>query len=148
VIGQPLFTRWAALMGEAHWLTDPRFTDDIGRGNNGDVISERMGRWCAERTSAEALETLAAAKIPAGPVLRPQETLDDPHIRAMAFFQPTEFPGMPRPAPLAKAPVRLSRTAGTIRRRPPTLGEHTDEIMGELGYDAAAIASLRRRGII
>jgi crotonobetainyl-CoA:carnitine CoA-transferase CaiB-like acyl-CoA transferase len=148
VIGQPLFERWAALMGEAHWLTDPRFADDIGRGNHGEIISQRMGRWCAQRTSAEALEILGAAKIPAGEVLRPQQTLDDAHIQAMEFFQPTEFPGMPCPAPLAKAPVRLSRSPGAIRSRPPLLGEHTDEIMGELGYDAKAIASLRRRGII
>ena len=148
VIGQPLFERWAALMGEAHWLTDPRFKDDISRGNHGELISQRMAHWCAERTSAQALKTLGAAKIPAGEVLRPQQTLDDPHIQAMNFFQPTEFPGMPRPAPLAKAPVFLSRTAGSIRRRPPTLGEHTQEIMGELGYDAGAIAALRRRKII
>jgi crotonobetainyl-CoA:carnitine CoA-transferase CaiB-like acyl-CoA transferase len=148
VIGQPLFERWAALMGEAHWLTDPRFKDDISRGNHGELISQRMAHWCAERTSAQALKTLGAAKIPAGEVLRPQQTLDDPHIQAMNFFQPTEFPGMPRPAPLAKAPVFLSRTAGTIRRRPPTLGEHTDQIMGELGYEASAIAALRGGGII
>jgi crotonobetainyl-CoA:carnitine CoA-transferase CaiB-like acyl-CoA transferase len=148
VIGQPLFERWAALMGEAHWLTDPRFKDDISRGNHGELISQRMAHWCAERTSAQALKTLGAAKIPAGEVLRPQQTLDDPHIQAMNFFQSTEFPGMPRPAPLAKAPVFLSRTAGTIRRRPPMLGEHTDQIMGELGYDASAIAALRGGGII
>ena len=148
VIGQPLYERWAALMGEAHWLTDPRFKDDISRGNHGELISERMAHWCAQRTSAEALETLGAAKIPAGEVLRPQQTLDDPHIQAMNFFQATEFPGIPRPAPLAKVPVFLSRTGGSIRRRPPTLGEHTEEIMGELGYDADAISSLRRRGII
>jgi crotonobetainyl-CoA:carnitine CoA-transferase CaiB-like acyl-CoA transferase len=148
VIGQPLFERWAVLMGEAHWLTDPRFRDDISRGNHGELISRRMAQWCAERTTAEALATLGAAKIPAGEVLAPQQTLDDPHIQAMKFFQPTEFPGMPRPAPLAKAPVWLSRTPGSIRQRPPMLGEHTDDIMTELGYDAGAIASLRRRGII
>ena len=148
VIGQPLYERWAALMDEAHWLTDPRFKDDISRGNHGELISQRMAHWCAQRTNAEALETLGAAKIPAGEVLRPQQTLDDPHIQAMNFFQATEFPGIPRPAPLAKVPVFLSRTGGSIRRRPPTLGEHTEEIMGELGYDADAISSFRRRGII
>src|SRR5262245_27851817 len=112
VVGQPLFRRWARLMGEEHWLTDPRFKDDISRGNNGSVVSERMGRWCAERTTEEALELLAKAKIPAGPVLKPQQTLDDPHINAMGFFQPMEFPGPPRPAPLARVPVRLSAPPG------------------------------------
>ena len=60
VTGQPLFVRWAKLMGEGHWLTDPRFADDIKRGDNGAVISERMARWCAERTTQDAVDTLAA----------------------------------------------------------------------------------------
>ncbi len=148
VIGQPLFKRWAKLMGEDHWLTDPRFKDDIKRGDNGAVVSERMGRWCAERTTAEALEILGAAKIPAGPVLKPQQTLDDPHITAMGFFQPTEFPGAPKPAPIAKVPVWLSETPGLIRRRAPTLGEHTDQILAELGYNEQAIATLRESRVI
>jgi crotonobetainyl-CoA:carnitine CoA-transferase CaiB-like acyl-CoA transferase len=143
VIGQPLFKRWANLMGEPHWLTDPR-----SRGDNGAVVSERMGRWCAERTTAEALEQLAKAKIPSGPVLKPQQTLDDPHIQAMGFFQPTEFPGAPRPAPLAKVPVWLSETPGSIRRRAPTLGEHTDQILAELGYTKQAIAALREKDVV
>jgi crotonobetainyl-CoA:carnitine CoA-transferase CaiB-like acyl-CoA transferase len=148
VVGNPLFKRWAKLMGEDAWLTDPRFKDDISRGDNGAIISERMGRWCAERTSADAIEILGASMIPAGPVLKPQQTLDDPHIKAMGFFQPTEFPGAPRPAPLAKVPVWLSETPGSIRHRAPKLGEHTDRILGELGYSSDAIAALRDKGII
>jgi crotonobetainyl-CoA:carnitine CoA-transferase CaiB-like acyl-CoA transferase len=148
VIGQPLFKRWARLMGEEHWLTDERFKDDISRGNNGAIVSERMSRWCAKHTTAEALEILGQAQIPAGPLLKPQQTLDDPHINAMEFFQPVEFPGAPRPAPIAKVPVRLSATPGAIRRRAPLLGEHTDEILADLGYDVRAIAALRDKGVI
>jgi crotonobetainyl-CoA:carnitine CoA-transferase CaiB-like acyl-CoA transferase len=148
VIGQPLFRRWARLMGEEHWLTDPRFQSDIARGDNGAIISERMSRWCAERTTAAALAELAEAKIPSGPVLKPQQTLDDPHIRQMGFFQPLDFPGAPRPAPVAKAPVWLSATPGSIRHRAPTLGEHTDQILSELGYDREAIGQLRAKGVV
>ena len=73
-----------------------------------------MSRWCAERTTAEALEILAKAKIPSGPVLKPQQTLDDPHIQAMGFFQPTEFPG----APQARADRQGARVAvGDARLR-------------------------------
>jgi crotonobetainyl-CoA:carnitine CoA-transferase CaiB-like acyl-CoA transferase len=148
VIGEPLYRRWAKLMGEEMWLTDARFKDDISRGDNGEVISERMSRWCAERTTGEALEILGKAMIPAGPVLKPQQTLDDPHIQAMGFFQPTEFPGAPKPAPIAKAPVWLSGTPGSIRRRAPMLGEHTDQILTKLGYDKKAIAELRKKGVV
>jgi crotonobetainyl-CoA:carnitine CoA-transferase CaiB-like acyl-CoA transferase len=148
VVGNPLFARWARLMGEEHWLNDERFKDDISRGDNGAVISERMRHWAAAYNNAEALELLAKAKIPAGPVLKPQATLEDPHINAVGFFQPTEFPGAPRPAPIAKVPVWLSETPGSIRRRPPLLGEHTDQILAELGYDKTAIAALRDKGVI
>jgi crotonobetainyl-CoA:carnitine CoA-transferase CaiB-like acyl-CoA transferase len=148
VVGNPLFARWARLMGEEHWLSDPRFKDDISRGDNGAVISERTRRWAAAYSNAEALELLAKAKIPAGPVLKPQATLEDPHINAVGFFQPTEFPGAPRPAPIAKVPVWLSETPGSIRRRAPQLGEHTDQILTELGYNNSAIAALRDKGVI
>jgi crotonobetainyl-CoA:carnitine CoA-transferase CaiB-like acyl-CoA transferase len=148
IIGQPLYRRWAALMGEGHWLSDPRFKSDISRGEHGAVISERMSRWCAERTSGEALEILGKALIPAGQVLKPQQALDDPHVRAMGFFQDVDYPGLPKPAPLARTPAWLSGTPGAIRHRAPTLGEHTDAILAELGYDENEIAGLRERGAI
>jgi crotonobetainyl-CoA:carnitine CoA-transferase CaiB-like acyl-CoA transferase len=91
---------------------------------------------------------LGRAQIPAGPVLKPQQTLEDPQVEAMEFFQAVAFPGAPRPAPLAKVPVRLSATPGSIRQRAPLLGEHTDEILASLGYTAAAIAAMREKGIV
>jgi crotonobetainyl-CoA:carnitine CoA-transferase CaiB-like acyl-CoA transferase len=148
VVGNPLFKRWARLMGEEHWLSDARFKDDISRGDNGAVISQRMRRWAAAYSTSEALELLATAKIPAGPVLKPQQTLDDPHINAVGFFEPVEFPGAPKAAPIAKVPVWLSETPGSIRRRAPLLGEHTDQILAELGYSKAAIAALREKRVI
>jgi crotonobetainyl-CoA:carnitine CoA-transferase CaiB-like acyl-CoA transferase len=148
VVGQPLYRRWARLMGEPHWLEDPRFKDDLARGRHGPLISARMQRWCGERDTAEALERLGREKIPAAKVLAPQEVLEDPQVRAMGFFEPLDYPGLGRPAPVAKAPVWLSATPGTIRHRAPLLGEHTEAVMAELGYDAAAIADLRRKGVI
>jgi crotonobetainyl-CoA:carnitine CoA-transferase CaiB-like acyl-CoA transferase len=147
-IGNPMFKRWARLMGEEHWLTDPRFADDLARGDHGEIISKRMNEWTGERTTAEALAALETAKIPAGPLYSPQQTLEDAHIRAAGLLGDTEYPGLPRPAPLAPMPVDLSETPGRFRHRAPTLGEHTDAILGELGYGADAIADLRRRKII
>ena len=144
-VGGPLFKRWADLMGEDHWLEDERFKDDISRGDNGEAISERLGAWCAERTSQEVLEAMEEARLPAGPVLSPQQVLDDPHIAAKGLFQPVEYPGLDIPAPLMKTPVELSETPGEIRTRPPTLGEHTDQLMEELGYSAEEISYLREK---
>ena len=147
-VGGPLFKRWADLIGEDHWLDDPRFKDDISRGNNGELISERTATWCAKRTSKEVLEEMEAARLPAGPVLSPQEVLDDPHVAAKGLFQYVDYPGLDKPAPLMKTPIELSETPGEIRSRPPTLGEHTDEIMQELGYSEAQIAILREKRVV
>ncbi|MGH7340068.1 MAG: CaiB/BaiF CoA transferase family protein [Candidatus Rokuibacteriota bacterium] len=147
-IGGPMFARWAKLMGEDGWLTDPRFKDDLARGDNGEIVSKRMSDWTAVRTTAEALADLEAAKIPAGPLYSPQQALEDAHIRAAGLLVDTDYPGMPRQAPLTPTPVDLSETPGRFRHRAPTLGEHTDQILTELGYGPEEIADLRVRKVI
>ena len=148
VVGAPLFERWCKLVGEPGFLADPRFASDPARGEHGQILSERMSRWCAERTTAEALVALETAGIPAGPVYSPQEAVDDPHVRAARILREVDFPGLPIPAPISDTPVRFSASDAGVRVRAPTLGEHTDEILHELGYDPAAIASLRNEGVI
>lgn len=147
-VGGPLFERWTVLMEEPHWLEDERFKDDISRGENSELISERMAMWCAERTSAEALAAMEEVRLPAGPVLSPQQVLEDPHIAAKGLFQPVDYPGMEQPAPLMRTPVELSETPGEIRHRAPTLGEHTDSLMRELGYSETEIAQLHELRVI
>ena len=147
-VGGPLFKRWADLMGEDHWLDDDRFKTDISRGDNGEIISERLASWCAERTNEEVLAEMEKARIPAGPILSPQQVLEDPHIAAKGLFESVEYPGLDTPAPLMKTPVELSETPGEIRSRAPRLGENTDEIMKELGYDQEQIIDLRNKRVI
>ncbi len=148
VVGRPLFERWANLMGEDHWLEDPRFEGDQDRGDNGELLSERMAPWCAERTTAEVLAEMEKARIPAAPILSPQQTLDDPHVNAVGYFQESDYPGLKGPTPIADTPVKLSATPGSIQRRAPTLGEHTDGVLESLGYSAAEIAGLREKRVV
>jgi crotonobetainyl-CoA:carnitine CoA-transferase CaiB-like acyl-CoA transferase len=148
VIGPYIFKRWARLMGEKHWLTDPRFADDVARGQNRDVLSERMGRWCGERTTAVALTELEAARIPCGPVLNYREALDHPYVQELNHLKPLDYPGAPAPIPIADAPFGMSETAVGLRHRAPTLGEHTDQILQQLGYPLDEITHLRKTGIV
>lgn len=148
VVGQPLFERWARLVGADDWIGDARFATDAERGRNSQLISERAGAWCAGRTTADALLALEEARVPAGPVLSPQQAHDDPHVQAMGILNPVDYPGLPKAAPVVGTPVVLSETPGRITHRPPTLGEHTDTIMAEIGYSAEDIAALRARRVI
>ena len=147
-IGNPMFARWAKLLGEPDWLTDPRFKDDEARGDHAEIISKRVTEWTMPRTTEEALKEMEAAKIPAGPLYTPQQALDDAHIRAAGLLVDTEYPGSPRPVPLAPTPVDLSETPGRFQRHAPKLGEHTDAILGELGYQPAEIGALRSKGVV
>ena len=96
----------------------------------------------------EALNILGDARIPAGPVYSPAQALADPHIQAMKYMTPLDFPGLPHPAPVMETPIKLSDTPGGIRHRAPLLGEHTDAILSDLGYSKTAIDELRAQGVI
>lgn len=148
VAGQPMFKRWCRLVDRPELFTDPRFADDDSRWQHGDVLNGIMADWCADKTKAEVLGLLEKAKMPAAPLYSPQEVLDDPHIRAMGYLQRVPFPGASREVPIIETPFRMSATPGTIRRRAPLLGEHTDEVLGEIGYGAAEIDRLRAGGIV
>ncbi len=150
VVGNGLFRRWARLMGdEARWMEDPLYASDASRGDHSERIIERMRDWCAARTSAQAIAELEKAGLPAGEVYTPQRALDDPQVAAMGLLHSiADYPGLPRAAPVPDLPLRLSRTPGGIQRRPPTLGEHTDQVLAELGYGASEIAALRAERIV
>ena len=148
VIGMPLFRRWCRLVGAKDWADDSRFQTDSDRGENGLLLSERTQEWCGHYTTAQALDKLAAAKIPAGPLLAPLEVFDDAQVVDTEMLTPIAYPGLAQPAPLMGLPVQLSAQFTGIVRRPPTLGEHNAEIYGALGYDEEELASLRAAGAI
>jgi crotonobetainyl-CoA:carnitine CoA-transferase CaiB-like acyl-CoA transferase len=148
VIGPAMFRRWTRMIGEDEWLGDPCFADDQSRADNGGVIAARMSEWCAERSCAEALTALEEASIVAGQVYSPQQALDDPHIRAAHLLEEMPYPTLPDTFPLAPTPIDLSESPGAYRRPAPLLGEHTDEILSGLGYDAAEINGLRAEKVI
>ncbi len=148
VAGQPMFKRWCRLVDRLDLFSDPRFADDDARWRHGDILNDIMAAWCADKTRAEVLELLEKAKMPAAPLYSTQDVLDDPHVRAMGYLRRVPFPGAARAVPIVETPFRMSATPGTIRRRAPLLGEHTDEVLGEIGYGTAEIDRLREGGIV
>jgi crotonobetainyl-CoA:carnitine CoA-transferase CaiB-like acyl-CoA transferase len=143
-----MFRRWCRMIGDEHWLADPRFGDDQSRADHSDSITAKMSEWCAGQSSAEALAELEKAQIVAGEVYSPQQAIDDEHIRAAGLLVERSYPTLDETLPLAPTPIELSETPGTYRRPAPLIGEHTDEILGSLGYGAGEIAALHTEGVV
>ena len=147
-VGSPLFERWVNLMGEKDWLEDKRFKDDLSRGENGHLISERMSEWCAERTSKEAIMELEGSRIPVGEVLKASETLKEEHILKKGSFVKLNYPTMDKEYSVVGPAVELSENPGVIKSRSPQLGEHNEEILSGLGYSQDEITQLKSERII
>jgi crotonobetainyl-CoA:carnitine CoA-transferase CaiB-like acyl-CoA transferase len=148
VIGSYQFERWAEMIGKPELVNDERFKDDLARGDNGELLSAHMQVWCSDRTTDECLALLEEHKVPGGPVLTPQQALDLPHVQQIGVFERVDYPTARKAPPLAGFPVVMSATPGTIRTRAPQLGEHTDQILGELGYTGEQIATLRTSRVV
>ena len=147
-VGGPLFERWVNLMGEKDWLEDKRFKDDLSRGENGHLISERMSEWCAERTSKEAIMELEGSRIPVGEVLKASETLKEEHILKKGSFVKLNYPTMDKEYSVVGPAVELSENPGVIKSRSPQLGEHNEEILSGLGYSQDETTQLKSERII
>ena len=147
-IGDYMFRRWAQLMSREDMLADPRFKDDITRGNNYQLINEVMAAWCSARTRDQAIAELERARVPCGPVYELSEVLTDEQVVARKLLENQSFPGGTKPIPTASPAVRLSETPGQVRHPAPTLGQHTDEVLNELGFAAEEIAGFRKEGVI
>lgn len=148
VVSNPIFARWATLIGAPELIDDPRFADDMGRGDNGAVLSARMAEWCAGRTTTEALDALATARVPAGPVLAPSQVIAHPQVQATGFLEHVRYPGTPADAPVMGAPVRLSDHDRQPMQRAPQSGEHSAAILAEIGFSPTEVEAMAAAGVV
>jgi crotonobetainyl-CoA:carnitine CoA-transferase CaiB-like acyl-CoA transferase len=115
-----------------HLAADPRFATNADRMGNLEALVAALSPLFAARTTAEWLELFDRMGMPAGPVLSIQDMLADPQTRARDMVVATDHPTLGRVETLG-APVKLSATPASVTRAAPTLGQHTDEILRELG---------------
>lgn len=127
---QRLWTRLCAALGRDDLVDDPRFATNPDRMRNLSALVAELERTLAARTTAEWVETLLAAGVPAGPVRTYDQVLADPHTLARGLVRTVEHPDA-GPVKVLGHPVKFSATPASIRRPPPRLDEHRAELLGD-----------------
>jgi len=143
-----LWRRFCRVAGLDAYAGDPRFATNRDRVRNYGTLRPIVADAFSKRTRAEWLEVLNDAGIPAGPVRNLQEVLTDEQLltREMVHVLQHSSAG---PVQVLGVPVKLSATPGAVRRAPPALGEHTEEILtGDLGLATSQITEMRAAGVI
>ena len=133
--------RFLDLIDEPAIASDPRFMTMAGRQANIELVWAEVGRQLARRSNAEWLALIGQTDIPFAVLNELEDLIDDPHLESVGFWHMGEHPseGLLR---LPANPIEMSLTPPSIRRLPPRLGEHTAELLGELGYDRERIAAV------
>jgi len=141
------FARTAEVLGHREWADDPRFKQNRARVENRATI-DGLIEQALKRDNADAwLAKLKAAGVPCGKINSVAAALDDPHTAARSMVETVQHPIIGTLKMLG-IPFKFSATPCSVQRPPPTLGQHTDEVLAELGRDAAAIAKLRQEKIV
>jgi glutaryl-CoA transferase len=141
------FARFAAALGRPEWLKDPRFASNRDRVVNRDHVDRAIEDTLVGDTAAAWLAKLNAAGIPCGRINTVAQAFEEPQTAARRMVESTEHPEA-GPLKMVGSPFKFSDTPTSVRRAPPVLGEHSEEILRDLGLDAGAIAKLRTERVI
>jgi crotonobetainyl-CoA:carnitine CoA-transferase CaiB-like acyl-CoA transferase len=142
---QRTFEKLAALLGHPEWTSDPRFATDDARVTHREALAALIDGVTATTSRAEWLARLDAAAVPAGPILDYAEAFDSEQAVARNMSVTVDHPALGVVRTIG-TPLKLSATPLDPRRRAPRLGEHTDEVLGGLGYTTDEVAVLRAAG--
>jgi len=145
--GQTMYRRLCTAIGAPELIDDPRFKTLGDRSKNRKQMNAELDRVLVKKTSAEWIEILNGASVPTGPIYNIKQVFEDPQVKHNGLSQPVRHPE--RGEMLVQGlPATLSRTPGAIRRAAPIHGEHTNEILRELGYTTEEIGVLRKDAVV
>ncbi len=145
---QKLWLNFCRVLGRDDWTEDARFESNPKRVENRDALLPLIHEELAKKTCDEWMDLFVEAAVPCGPVNDMQHLFSDPQVKHRNMVEEIQHPtiGTLR---LGGVPIKYSETPGAIRRHPPLLGEHTDEVLAEvLGFSSEQIDELRGKGAI
>ena len=144
------FTRFCEEAGQAEWASDPRFASNTLRVRHREVLIPMMETVTRTRTTAEWIALLEDKAVPCGPINNIAQAFEDAQVKArgLAVTLPRQAgDGIAQIVGVA-SPLRLQGTPPVLRHAPPALGQHTDEVLAEMGLDEQQRAALRDAGVI
>ncbi len=142
----PVWDAICKVIGHEEWLTDPRYATPKARLPHLKEIFDHIEEWTKTKTKFEAMDILNGHDIPCGPILSMKEIADEPSLRATGTVVEVEHPTRGKYLTVGN-PIKMSDSPSDVKRSP-LLGEHTDEVLAELGYAADQIAALRTEKVI
>jgi formyl-CoA transferase len=145
--GQQMYRRLCEALGIEALIDDPRFRSSKDRSKNRAVLNAELDRVLAAKASADWVELLNAKGVPSGPILNVQQVYENEQIVHLNMAVPVKHPALGE-LRLQAPPSTLSRTPASVRTPAPDVGEHTDEVLGELGFSADDVARLRRDKVV
>ncbi|HEU5194782.1 MAG TPA: CaiB/BaiF CoA-transferase family protein [Methylomirabilota bacterium] len=145
--GQHMYRRLCEALDVKHLIDDPRFKTPQDRSKNRVACNQELEKATATKTSAEWVEILNKAGVPCGPILDVKQMFEDEQIKHLQLAVEIQHPRLGKQS-VQNLPVTLSRTPGKVVSASPDLGEHTDQVLGELGYSKADIEELKREKVV
>ncbi|MBN8751229.1 Acetyl-CoA:oxalate CoA-transferase [Xylophilus ampelinus] len=144
------FARFCEAAGQPEWAADARFASNTLRVKHRDALIAAMEPVTRTRTTAEWVTLLEDKAVPCGPINDIGAAFDDAQVKArgLAVSLPREAGDGIAAITGVASPLRLAATPPVLRRAPPALGQHTDEVLGEMGLSAAEIEALRAQGVL
>jgi crotonobetainyl-CoA:carnitine CoA-transferase CaiB-like acyl-CoA transferase len=143
----PMWRRFCAAIGRDDLASHPDYATAVKRRTRRAEIDDLIGRITSTASTAELVEKFNAAGIPCGPIYTVDQTFADPQVKHLGVTQPVTSKAMGAINLLAQ-PISLSRTPSRLTQAAPEYGEHTDEVLMELGYSADEIDTLRKKKVI